>query len=222
MFFALGMQSVRSEVSDGTAEALIMTPLSRFRLVISKLAGSIELVVVSALLLPLYCFTLAPASHGDRVMAFMHGALLRLALTPNGWQPVGDQGLAYEALIGLGAFASDLAWYALFCACGVWAATSARTTVRSWLKGLAVSGLMLGMLTSTEWLMGDPGNLYWMLSALRRARWYELAYGLDFGWRERSMTWIAIWLGCAVAIRLLFALLFTYRAARNFDRIAMD
>jgi hypothetical protein len=222
IFFALGVQSVRGEVADGTAEALIMTPLSRYRLILSKLAGSVELLIVAALLLPFYCFTLAPSIHGDRVMAFMHGALLRLALTPDSWIPGGDQPFAIEALIGLAAFVGDLAWYAFFSSCGIWAACTTSSALRSWLKGLAVSGGLLGVLTVFEWLLGDPGNPYWLLSAITRGNWYQLAYVFDFGWRDRSAQWMAIWFLVVVLTRLLLSALFIHRAARSFDTIATD
>ncbi len=222
IFFALGIQSVRGEVADGTAEALIMTPLSRHRLILSKLAGSVELLIVAALLLPFYCFTLAPGLHGDRVMAFMHGALLRLALTPDGWIPGGDQPFAKEALIGLAAFLGDMAWYAFFASCGIWAASTTSSAPRSWLKGLAVSGGLLAGLTAFEWVLGDTGNPYWLLSALAKGNWYELAYVFDFGWRDRSVQRIVVWFLIAVLVRLLLSALLIHRAARNFDAIAMD
>jgi len=222
IFFALGLQSVRSEVLDNTIEALVMTPASRKRLVLSKLAGSVELVIVAALLLPFYCFTLAPAGHGDRLMAFLHGALLRLALAPDNWISSGELPFAVEAVIGAAAFIGDLAWYAFFAACGVWAASTTRKTIHAWFKGLAVSGGLLLAVTCYEWFLGDPANPHWLVRAIGTGKWYELAYALDFGWRDRPLFWMIAWFAISVMLRLLLAYAFVHRATRSFDQIATD
>lgn len=63
--FTLGLQSIRNEIAGGTAKVLVLTPMSRRKLIFSKLAGAAEFLVVAALLIPLYCLTAASATYGN-------------------------------------------------------------------------------------------------------------------------------------------------------------
>lgn len=105
--FTLGLQSIRNEIAGGTAEALVLTPMSRRRLIFSKLAGTAEFVVIAALLIPLYCFTVASATGGNAPVIYITGGALRgvIATEWGGWfSRWYDQSFMVDTFVGLAAF----------------------------------------------------------------------------------------------------------------------
>jgi hypothetical protein len=237
--FVLGLQSVRGEVADGTAQSLILTPLSRWKIVTSKLAGSVEFLAVAALLLPLYWFAVEWRGCNDFLMAHLHGGLLRFGTTGEMWRD-GDcspGGFTLGCLVtGTAAFAADLAWYALLAACGMFAATSARTTGGAWTKGLALAAALAIGLALLDWLGFDLAGEHptwasgWsatrassLLDGLTKLDYRDLAAAFDVSPRSsRPPVWAALWLSFAISLRLGLAWLFLKLAARRFDRIATD
>jgi hypothetical protein len=237
--FVLGLQSVRNEIAGDTAEALVMTPLRRTRLVTSKLAGSVEFLVIAALLLPLYLWTLISLHTHMETRAFVHGGMYRCWMLFEGnWTPwgfYGEQSFGVDIMAGLGGFLGDMAWYLLLAAVGAWAGASRRPVLVVWLKGLAVAGGVLVALTVLEWPGFDwPGCAQTMretftAGSLERGGAFLLVYNpFSWGWGwgdgvpERSTAWTALWAGASVTLRLVVAALFIRLAARRFDRIATD
>lgn len=235
--FTLGMQSVRGEVADGTAQSLVLTPLPRRRIVLSKLAGSVEFLGIAALLLPLYWLAIEWEGCDDYLMAHLHGGALRFAAVSELWNRQvypGEFGAASLAT-GTAAFASDLSWYALFACCGLFAATSGRTAGGAWARGLILAALVVGAFSLTEWLgfdLAGPGpggshrvaytRLWSLLTGLAGLDYRDLGEALQITAQERPVAWAAAWLASAVAARLALAWLFLRLAARRFDRIATD
>ncbi len=220
----LGIQSVHSEVSDGTAEALVMTPLPRRTLIISKLAGSAEFMVVAALFLPLYCST--GMSYGDagEVTAYVHGGLLRWLMPAS---VLGYESAPWSALWGLLAFGSDVSWYLLFVACGIWAAASRQHVVVIWLRGLSAC-----VMIECVWFVVERAGaeLTWYLRPTD-GRFHGISLGLlpdatdfltEMPVRNNPVWLMAIFLAVSMALRLLVAWGLILRAARHFDRIATD
>ncbi len=234
--FVLGLHATRGEVTDGTAEALVMTPIDRRRLVASKLAGSVEFVVVAALLLPIYCCTLVSIPGGLHIRAMLHGGMFRLwALTEGHWGfqfHYGEHSFAVDVLTGAFAFLADLSWYLMLAACGAWAAVSRRPTFVVWVRGLAIGGLVLVGLSLVEWVGFDFHGLSeavsdcFTSSNLRSAYTGLLNYNPFFAspWSppDTSTAWTVAWITASVGLRLLVGWLFLARAARRFDLIATD
>jgi hypothetical protein len=222
--FSLGMLSVRNEVSSGTADALVMTPVSRRKLIISKLAGSAEFMVIVALLLPMYCFTGISGGDTSEVAAYVHGGWLRWLVLSESWS---FDRLPLDAVWGVLAFASDSTWYLLFAACGVWAAVSRRHVAIQWLKGLSLCALMLLFWfiaeragTELTWYLTPPnynvqGNSIGLLQDIT-----EFFTGLPF---RHNPTWLMVLLvAISMGLRLLVAWGLVLRSIRHFDRIATD
>jgi hypothetical protein len=236
--FALGMQSVRGEVSDGTAQSLILTPLPRRRIVLSKLAGSAEFLGIAAMLLPLYWLAVEWDGCDDYLMAHLHGGALRFAAVSELWNRQvcpGDFGLVSLAT-GTAAFASDLSWYGLFACCGLFAATSARTAGGAWARGLALAALVVVALSLVEWLGFDlagarpPGSTTWwsslrvgsFVTGVARLDHRDLGEAFQITGQGRPVAWVAAWLAAAVAARLGLAWALLGLTVRRFDRIATD
>jgi hypothetical protein len=235
--FVLGLQSMRGEIAGGTAEALVMTPMRRTRIVTSKLAGSVEFLVIAALLLPLYLWTLISMHTDMEIRALVHGGMYRCWMLFEGnWTPwafYGEQSFAADVLAGLGGFLGDMAWYLMLAAVGAWAGASRGPALVVWLKGLAVAGAVLVALTVLEWpgfdMPGCTATLADALTADSPAGAVEALFVYDpFSWGygylspERSAGWTALWAGASVILRLVVAALFIRLAARRFDRIATD
>lgn len=219
---ALGVQAMRGEVTGGTAESLVLTPLDRRKLVLSKLAGSGEMLMVAALLLPLYCFTLISERADNAMAAYAHGGLLRGLPTVLRYSE-GDLGWLIDTLVGLGGFAADLSWYALFAAVGLWAAASNRNGVAVWLRGLTVSTALLAGLGFVEFAGLNPSY------SMRRLMGgdildFDTYVGAFMPWIEKQTppVWLVAWWLISLAGRGLLAWLFLRRAARRFDLIATD
>ena len=147
-----------------------------------------------------------------------------------------EQSFLVDGVVGLGAFAGDLAWYLLLAACGAWAAVSRRTALAVWIKGLLVAGCVLVGLSFIEWIGLDYAGATDVLEDLLQAdnlrdvisaaADYDL-FGPYWHWfwgpkEELSPSWTAAWIVIAIGLRLLFAWFFLWRAANNFDRIATD
>jgi hypothetical protein len=236
--FALGMQSVRGEVSDGTAQSLILTPLPRRRIVLSKLAGSAEFLGIAAMLLPLYWLAVDWEGCNDYLMAHLHGGGLRFAAAAELWGRLEWPG-EYSAgclLAGTAAFVGDLAWCALLASCGMFAAASARTTGGAWAKGLALAALLIAAFSLVEWLGFDlagarpPGSTTWwsslrvgsFVTGVARLDHRDLGEAFQITGQGRPVAWVAAWLAAAVAARLGLAWALLGLTVRRFDRIATD
>jgi hypothetical protein len=226
---ALGVQAMRGEVTGGTAESLVLTPLDRRRIVVSKLAGSGEMLVVAALLLPLYCCTMASLRSINVTAAYAHGGPIRvlMAMGFNSYYLRGDMSGLMDILVGLGAFAADLSWFALFAAVGLWAAASRRAGAVVWLLALAVSAVLFVAIGFVEYVgLGIPPGP-------EPAYYYGYGYRPSFAdkllevfdsYHDRGASWdwpIAWWL-LTLAGRAVIAWLLLLLATRNFDRIATD
>jgi len=209
----LGVQSVRGETAGGTAEALVLTPESRWRLVTTKLAGSAEFLVVAALLVPLYCYSLWSLAGLQDISALLAGGLLRAAAAV-GPRSGGESILPLDVALGLAGFAGDVAWYALFAACGIAAAVWTRGRATAWLAGpLLALGLFAAFTVYDGLVTGKLGDLAGFLgldSVLPGIRDWSL------GWLSPALVVVSIGARLYVAHRLLRL------AARHFDRIALD
>jgi hypothetical protein len=210
----LGVQSVCGETAGGTAEALVLTPESRWRLATAKLAGSAEFLVVAALLVPLYCSSLWSLTDLRDISALLAGGLLRAAAAAERWRPDGESCLPLDIALGLAGFAGDLAWYALFAACGIAAAVWARGRAAAWLAGLLLALAFFGVFTVYDGLvtgrLGDLAAYLGLASLLPEIRDWSL------GWLSLALVVVSIGTRLYVAHRLLRL------AARHFDRIATD
>ncbi len=200
--FALGVQSIRNEIVGGTAEALVLTPMSRRKLILSKLAGASEFLVIAALLIPLYCLSVASATYGNAPVIYIAGGALRsvIATEWGNWLFIWDnQSYMVDTLVGLAAFVGDLCWYLLFAACGLWAGVLSRTTAGAWIKGIMTCcGLFLA-LTAFDWL---PNAFHGFYDG-PAPRWW-------------------LWVPMSFATRIVAARFLLRRTIRNFDRIATD
>ncbi len=229
--FVLGLQSVSGEVSDHTAEALVMTPISRYRVIFSKIAGSSEFVLIAALLLPMYCFMMSSGYTEFYNRAILHGGMFRCWVAFEASWDYGfhrEQSYIMDAVIGMGAFAADLSWYSLLVAIGAWAGISRRHPFVVWLKGLSVGALVLVGLTAIEWAGLDFSRLLAYTEMASQASLLEIMEDL-FNYSPFfnsgpyvSPTWTATWILISVTIRLAVAAAFLRRAAVNFDQIATD
>jgi hypothetical protein len=240
--FVLGVQSVRNEVTGATADALVMTPVSRFKVVASKLAGSMEFLGIAALLLPLYCFAMISAHEQPTVRAFLHGGMPRCWLAMEwlfqrywfSWQR--EQSFAGDTAAGLAAALGDMSWYILLAACGAWAAATPGGALRIWARGLGLGAGVLIALTLVELIGIDPESMAELAGISRpsysyssRGTWLVdlLSYNpfSSHSWHGLegfSVLWTAVWFTTCVALRLGAAWIFLRRAARNFDRVALD
>jgi hypothetical protein len=190
------------------------------------MAGSLELLLLAMLLLPLYFFTGFSGTGGDSGIPFAFGGYHRwLAMVSANH---GDYGPVLGVLaIGAAAFLSDLVWCLLMAACGIWAAVSRRSHVVVWLKGLALAAVLLltcfvvdriGMDLSRSWAshkwMGVWDGDY--AADLTRDYFTEPA-------RAQNPVWMtALQLAGSLGLRSLLALFLLLRAARKFDIIALD
>ncbi len=219
--FILGFRSVRNEVSGDTAEALVLTSASRLRLVWVKLLGSVEFLAIAALLVPLYCLTGINGGGDGEVEAFLQGGVLRLLAI----DACGDYGqhFAGDSIIGLCAFASDLSWYALFAACGVWTAVSRKPWPVIWLKGLVailLTALVVSVAARGGMAISSASTSAGDEDASVAVMWLRLLAAVPTG---SNPAWLALLvLGATIALRLLMAHFLLLRAARRFDVIALD
>ncbi len=129
--------------------------------------------------------------------------------------------------LGLAAFGGDAAWYLLLAACGAWAAAARGGALRAWTRGLAAGGSVLLALTVVECLAIDLRGLWRLLLSAKAPTWVPedlLSYRpFDrYAMPGQGLAWPVCWFALCVALRLLVAWLFLRRAARNFDRVAMD
>jgi len=223
--FLLAFRSMRGELSAGTAEALVLTSASRYRLVLAKLRGALEILPVVALLLPLYCLAGIADDSGGQVEAYVHGGPLRLLVLGDRWDYAPS--LLAGVLTGVGALLSDLTWFVLLAACGVWAAVSRRHWVSVVVKGLVVAALALVLLT----MAGYAGMQISSPLPFRGHGFHdeEPSFLRELPNYFRDMPtdanpgWLALLVVAAcMAARLLLAQFLLLRAAARFDVIALD
>jgi hypothetical protein len=188
-----------------------------------------EFLLITALLLPLYCFAMISFWPGSYVACYLHGGMFRcwLAMEGRWYNPMSAaQGWIADVTTGLAAFGGDAAWYLLLAACGAWAAATHGAAWRIWTRGLAAGGSILLALTAVEWLGIDFWGLWrllhptgpaWVPADLLSYRPFD-----HYATSGQRLAWPLCWLGVCVALRLLAAWFLLRRAARNFDRVAVD
>ena len=231
MALVLAMRSVDIEVSRDTAEALVMTPAPRERVVWAKVLGALEPLAPAALLLWAFYFVALPTVRGNFAATdILHGGLLRLEAVG----PLPDKmelaysgvsgDLASDAVVACGAVISDFSWYFFLAAFALYM----RTTFRHMpLAPFIMSFIFLCLFALLE---AQLSNMV-LISGARRMLgvWPHYCFGWARGDRHVTLIfrggwslifWTVLLWSVMILLRYLAARFMLRRAAKNFDRIA--
>jgi hypothetical protein len=223
-------RSIKQEIEGKTAEALVLTPTSRERIVLGKALGALEPILLPAVLLLPYYFIAMPSMRGTFAATdILHGGLLRTeAIDPlpdSRWgPPLGS--ICTDVAFACGALVSDFSWYVFLASLGLCLGVAFRGKL---LPSIIVGALVLFFWTVVEAQVSN--SVIIKGDAPVQWGWPHYIFGYFRGeyhkfFLRREGAELAIWTsafwGLCVSLRFMASWFLLRRAARTFDRIATD